>query len=52
MGFVDFTKLLFAYVLTCGTIQSNEKYSRTRLRNAKPAEDGLEKKQPEKEQVR
>ena len=38
VGFVDFTKLLFAYVLTCGTIQSNEKYSRTRLRNTKPAQ--------------
>ena len=38
MGFVDFTKLLFAFVLTFAAIQSIEKYSRTLLRNTKLAQ--------------
>ena len=38
MGFVDFTKLLFALSSLGAAIQSSEKYSRTLLRNNKPAQ--------------
>ena len=38
VGFVDCTKLLFALSSTYAAIQSSEKYSRTLLRNTKPAQ--------------
>ena len=38
VGFVEFTKLLFALYSTCGAIKSSEKYSRALLHNTKPAQ--------------
>ena len=40
MGFIDFTTDI-RFVLTCAAIQSSEKYSRTLLRNIKPAQNML-----------